>query len=206
MTWFHGVCRCCQSDECVECGYCSGCAELDRPGCPTSVCCTPHKITAVISGVNVCSCVPRTDGFGGFLGAAKLIDPPSIDGTYILTQSSTSPCRWSFFKSIASTIEYYLTSDCTGSPAGSQTFDVIEIVVVRSSPTLWAFQIGDGCQTFFGGDGFDCIGSSTTLAATENNCKVIGTFTNEITSCCAGGLSLCGQWATGGSATLEACA
>lgn len=207
------ACGCCGGEECSECEHCSGCAEVDRPGCPTTACCTPSSIRVVVAGVDaaMCDCFPVYDIFGMLSGnRAKLVNPPTIDGTYTLVQNPLNPCNWIFEKPVdpGPKVDIYNGTDCTGTRVGgSDEAPSILYSLTRFSDVGWRFQIFDDFgNTYLGANGAQCGDGAAASADGENdNCADIPTQANEITQCCIDENSLRSTLSTGGTATFTPC-
>lgn len=206
-------CNCCGGGTCLSCIYCESCVEADRPGCPTGICCTPDEIEVVIAGVDaaMCNCFQVWDSIFSTLetnSRAKLVNPPSIDGTYNLAQ--VSECRWehTFNISPSTEVDIYSGAGCTGSVVGGgSSSSSITLALVRSGATTWQFQIYDSVgNTYFGtnpGNGGD--GGAVSETATEDDCKNIPVISNGIGTCSINDNSMQACLSTGGTATFTVC-
>lgn len=107
-----------QFTPCIEAGD-------DCSKCHTE---TPKYVTVVIAGVSLCGCMNCAG-----LGSSMKVEG-TIDGTYVLPQSASDPCKWykDFGSALGITETHYNGYNCTGGIAAGP-FSSVTMSWTRSS-------------------------------------------------------------------------
>ena len=204
-----GCSACCETGVCAECEHCSGCDEENSPGCPTPACCTPNRISAVISDVESFDgvCINSADGLSRRVDGA-----PDPNRTVILVQTA-DPCVWRATVPNSGTVSVWLGAGCAGAPLATIPMSSPLIYELRRTATQWrwAAYINDVSGLSYIGSMPNCTGAAShtdpvSVAAEESNCKVIPEIAHPARAQCyeffTPGISIQGS---GGSTTFEAC-
>lgn len=204
-----GCTACCEAAVCSECQHCSGCDEENRPGCPTASCCTPNRISAVISNVQSFDgvCINGNDGLSRRVDGA-----PDPNRTVILVQTA-DPCLWRATVPNSGTLSIWLAPGCNGNPIAALTMSGPLTYELRRTATQWQWTvfINDVSGLSYVGSMPNCTGNQPhtapiTGAADAMNCKAIPDIQHLNRAACyeffTPGISIQGS---GGSTTFEAC-
>jgi len=201
-------CNCCGEPEppvdCAECDFCSGCLVEHRPGCPTGICCTPHKIRVVVSGVDAAASNCAADTAMG--NSVKITNLPTVDGTFTLIQNPLSACSW--FYSVAASHTYGIHSGlvCAGSPYYTENkTNPLQYFLSRGN-LGWTFGISQGHIWMFGKDTGGCTQIVQSVAEdVDQACDTVPTMSNALVICMNNASGFQTAFSNGGTATFTVC-